>query len=417
MRALPSGQILVVAVAMAFACATVATGRLAAQQPSAAAAAITVIVPPDAEVFIDGVPTKVKGASRLFVSPPLEVGTRFVYEIRARWRENGRTVDQTRQLSVTAGASARLDFLQPQEQRAETKSPGSPARSQSSRYPPAPASASQREHAEDEIIILKQAESFVDAFHKGDARALAAHWALDGDYITQTGTHLKGRAAIEKAFEGLFAENKGLKLRIDIGMLRFVTPDVAVEDGTTSVIPPDGAPPSRATYRLVHTRRDGQWHVSSVREAPFTPPNNREHLAGLDWLVGSWAENNDKGEVARVTFSWADNQNFLVSEFATTVKQIALAGGTQRIGWDPEAKQIRSWTFESNGGFGEGRWSRDGNTWTIKTEATLPDGKRLAVTNVMTRVDADTMTFQSHNRTLDGRLLPEVPMITLKRAN
>ena len=29
---------------------------------------------------------------------------------------------------------------------------------------------------------------------------------------------------------------------------------------------------------------------------------------------------------------------------------------TQRIGWDPAAKQIRSWEFDSEGGFGEGTW-------------------------------------------------------------
>src|SRR5262245_60083152 len=93
----------------------------------------------------------------------------------------------------------------------------------------------------EEAALQKNAEAFVEAFHKGDAKALAAFWAPEGDYTTQTGRHLKGREAIEKAFQAFFAENKGLKLRVDSFSLRFLTPEVAIEDGVTEVIPPEGA--------------------------------------------------------------------------------------------------------------------------------------------------------------------------------
>src|SRR5262249_5640458 len=99
-----------------------------------------------------------------------------------------------------------------------------------------------RPYPAEEAALLKNAEAFVEALHKGDAKALAALWTPDGDYTSQKGRELKGRDAIEKAFSTFFAENKGLKLRIDILGLRFVTPDVAVEDGMTSVIPPDNGP-------------------------------------------------------------------------------------------------------------------------------------------------------------------------------
>src|SRR5262249_5082346 len=90
-------------------------------------------------------------------------------------------------------------------------------------------------YPKEEEALVKQAEAFVAAFHKGDAKAVAAFWMADGDYTDQTGKQMKGRAAIEKAFKEFFAENKGLKLRIDILSLRFVTPDVAFEEGTTEV--------------------------------------------------------------------------------------------------------------------------------------------------------------------------------------
>lgn len=273
-----------------------------------------------------------------------------------------------------------------------------------------------KRNAKEDAALLKNAEAFVEAFHRGDAKALAAFWAPDGDYTDQTGRTLNGREAIEKSFKKFFGENKGLKLRIDIGSLRFVTPDVALEDGVTSVLSPDGGPPSRARYAIVHVKKDGQWLLSSVRDAPFAPPTNQEHLSALEWAIGDWADENDKGESARVSFGWTENQNFIVSSFTTTFKNISIGGGTQWIGWDPLKKQIRSWTFESGGGFGEGFWSVDGDRWTIKSTAVLRDGKKLSATNVLTRIDADTMSWQAKDRTEDGKELPDIKAIKMKRA-
>src|SRR5262249_14967778 len=148
------------------------------------------------------------------------------------------------------------------------------------------------------------------AFGKGDAKALAAFWTPEGDFTDLTGHKLVGREAIEKAFAELFAEHKGLDLRIDITGLRFVTAEVAVEDGTTSVLHPDGAPPARSRYTIVHVKKDGKWLLESVRQAAYTPPSNYEHLKGLEWLIGEWVDDVPGGEAARISFEWTDNQNF-----------------------------------------------------------------------------------------------------------
>jgi uncharacterized protein (TIGR02246 family) len=269
---------------------------------------------------------------------------------------------------------------------------------------------------EEEKALLKNAENFVNAFHKGDAKALAAFWTEDGDYTDLTGRVLKGRAEIEKTFNTLFAENKGLKVRIDIESIKFVTPEVAVEDGMTSVMPADGQPPSRARYTIVHVKRDSKWYLSSVREALYAPPSNHQHLAELEWLIGEWADTGGKnGEVARIVYHWGESQNFLIGEFTTTIKQFSVGAGSHRIGWDAGNKQIRSWTFEDGGGFGDGMWKRDGNTWTIKATATLHDGKKLTGINVLTRVDANTATFQFRDRTVDGQPVEAGKTLTFKR--
>jgi uncharacterized protein (TIGR02246 family) len=272
-----------------------------------------------------------------------------------------------------------------------------------------------KEHAAEEAAMHKNAEAFVAAFNKGDAKAVAAFWTPEGDFVDQTGRHLKGRKAIEKAFQGFFAENKGAKLRINIASVRFATPAVAIEDGTTDVIPGDGGVPERARYTIVHVKQGGQWRLASVRESPYTPPTHSEHLSELEWLIGGWVDDEHKGEVAETLFSWTANGNFILSSFSASVKGIPVGSGTQWIGWDPKAKHIRSWMFESSGGFGEGVWTRDGDRWLVKTTFTQRDGKRVTATNVVTRLDANTLSWQSTNRTVDGKALPDTKAIKMKR--
>lgn len=270
-------------------------------------------------------------------------------------------------------------------------------------------------NAADEAALLKNAEAFVEAFQKGDAKAVAAFWTTDGDYTDMAGKRLSGRAEIEKSFTAFFAENKGAKLRVEIDALKFITPDVAIEDGMTAVLSPEGGPPSRAKYSIVHVKKDGKWSIGSVRESVYTPPSNAEHLRGLEGVIGSWAADANGGEVARISFGWSENQNFITASFTTTFKNVLIGGGTQWIGWDPAAQNIRSWSFHANGAFGEGTWTQDGKTWTIKTTATLPDGKKATATDILTVIDADTVGFQAKDRMLDGKPLPDVKEVKLKR--
>ena len=74
---------------------------------------VSVQVPADADLWIQGVKTAQTGAAREFVSPPLAAGKRCVYQVRARWTAGGRPVDQTREVSVRANARTMVDFTRP----------------------------------------------------------------------------------------------------------------------------------------------------------------------------------------------------------------------------------------------------------------------------------------------------------------
>ena len=85
--------------------------RPAASVDEEAPAQITILVPPDAEVFFDGQPTEQKGGERPFVTPPLPVGKKLHYDVLARWKDGGKMVEQTRRVEVTGGATVKVDFL------------------------------------------------------------------------------------------------------------------------------------------------------------------------------------------------------------------------------------------------------------------------------------------------------------------
>jgi uncharacterized protein (TIGR02246 family) len=261
----------------------------------------------------------------------------------------------------------------------------------------------------------KRAQEFIAAFDKGDAKAVAAFWTEDADYVDDTGREYKGRPAIEKMYEKFFAKNKGMKLNIIVSSARLVGTDVALEDGITEVTPAEGGLPSAARFQAVLVRKNGEWYFASVRDSVPHPPSNAEHFEDIEWLLGDWTGEAEKGESATASYTWAENRNFIVSRFATTLDGMPVVGGTQWIAWDAVDKQIRSWSFYSGGGVGEAVWTRDGDNWAIAINAKTSAGKKVSATNVLTKTDDDHVTWQLTKLTVDGQAMPDAKPVKMKR--
>jgi hypothetical protein len=149
--------------------------------------------------------------------------------------------------------------------------------------------------------------------------------------------------------------------------------------------------------------------AAAAEEAPQASP-----LEELDWMVGQWV---DKGENSTITTtcSWALDRKFLKRSFSVAIEGHLSLEGNQFVGWDPIAKQIRSWTFDSEGGVGQGRWIRDGDRWLVKMSFVLATGERASAVNVITYVDEDTLRWQSISREIAGELQPSIPEVTVVR--
>lgn len=269
--------------------------------------------------------------------------------------------------------------------------------------------------AADKAAIRKAVEAYVAAFNRADAKALTALWSPEAVYTNPlSGEQVVGREAIERQFAAIFAEAKGAKLEATTVSIGFVSPSVAVEQGMAKVISPDQTP-EESQYTAVYVKREGQWLLDRVTEETVpVVPSHYEQLKDLEWMVGSWVDQDDEATVV-TECNWTRNNNFLTRSFTVQVRDRIEMAGMQIIGWDPAARQIRSWVFDSDGGFGQATWKKKGNRWYIHQSGVLPDGRKSSSVNIITYVDDNTCTLQSVDRTVDSELLPNIKEVTVSK--
>ena len=131
-------------------------------------------------------------------------------------------------------------------------------------------------------------------------------------------------------------------------------------------------------------------------------------------MIGTWVDQDEENRI-ETTCQWTKNQNFMTRWFTVSVRDRIDMAGVQIVGWDPAAKQIRSWVFDSDGGFGEGVWTKKDTRWYVQATGTLPDGSKTSSVNIITYVDDNTFTWQSVNREAGGEILPNVDEVVVVR--
>jgi uncharacterized protein (TIGR02246 family) len=266
----------------------------------------------------------------------------------------------------------------------------------------------------DKDAIRDAIVGYVKAINAGDASAAASFWSNDGVWIDPEGKEVIGSAEIEKFLAAAFEAGLMPKIELLDVNVRFIAPGVATEEGNVVLMRP-GLPPEKSTYISIHTRTDSGWKLSSVRQTVMpAPASNYPHLAELEWMIGNWIDRD--GDVSVETnCEWTTNRNFMLRTFRAVNADVVEMEGTQIVGWDALNNQIRSWVFDSDGGFGHGTWKRDGATWTIDAEFQNSEGQKGSSVNRFKWIDDDTFSWQSTGRMLNGEKLPDVGPFTVKK--
>lgn len=252
--------------------------------------------------------------------------------------------------------------------------------------------------------------AYAEVFNKGDLAALSAVWAADAEYIDEQGTVTQGRDAITALFKQYLAELKGAKVAFKVTSVRALTADIAMQDGTSTITMPDGSV-DEGRFTAVWVKKNGKWLIHSARDLPYEAADTvgaTGALKELQWMIGNWES--EKGGI-QVTVRWTLNRAFLSQEYTvkdptgkdpTSDMQV-----TQLVGFDPLTGQIKSWTFDSKGGYGEGLWTREGNAWHVETAGVLPNGQTGRALNVIRYVDDQHVVFQARDREISGQPIPD----------
>lgn len=284
----------------------------------------------------------------------------------------------------------------------------------------AAARAAPEPRAEDEAAIRAAAKAYIEALDKGDTARLAALWTPDGDIVDAAGRTLLGREvfSLEESATPPDPASRP-EFRIRETKLRFLSADVAVEDGTVEVVPPAGRPLS-GRFSATWVRHEGAWKLGALREARGEEPTAAAVLAELDWMVGDWVVVDDhpaadQQAAIEVSTRWNESKTYLIRELRIPAEGATPLTITQRIGWDPLTKSVHSWVFGSDGSHGEADWTREGRSWVAKSRAVNPAGVQSTSLNIYTYDGKDRCVWKSLPTHVGSEHVPPVTLTMIRK--
>jgi uncharacterized protein (TIGR02246 family) len=262
--------------------------------------------------------------------------------------------------------------------------------------------------------ITEAVRAYETAFNAGNAKSIADMWTEQAVYTNRlTGEVVQGRKAILEQFQTILGEKARPKMELSSDSIRFLSPSIAVEHGTATITTGSNEPSEIYQYTAIYLKQGNQWLLDRVTDEAGESNAYHSKLKELEWLVGTWEANTDEATVS-LTCQWTTNKSYLTRSFSIVANGESMVG-TQLIGWDPVAKSIRSWTFDQEGAFAEGVWTKGKDHWVIANKGYQSNGSKVGMVNVLKPIDADSFTWKTIDRMAGGEILPALPEILLSR--
>lgn len=272
----------------------------------------------------------------------------------------------------------------------------------------------------EQLAVIEVSRKFDEAFAKGDIEALMTMFSDDVRIVDENGGVYVGLKEARGLYADGFEKSPGATLKTVVEAVNLVTPDVAVEDGT-SIFTPAAGDPVETSYQATYVRKDGKWKLVQLRD--FLTPDvidagvHSEYLTALSWMEGEWVFEGAVG-VITANVAYVDDGNALEIRFLTSQDGQSRSVATVRIGYDPRIKQIKSWTFDSAGGHGFSTWARVGeeDRWLLKNEAVLPDGKTVTASQLFELAEnGDKILWTTFDKSIDGVMTPNRDEVVMTR--
>jgi uncharacterized protein (TIGR02246 family) len=283
--------------------------------------------------------------------------------------------------------------------------PGDPPAVPAAAQPPAKADGA-------EAGIKQITADYVKAFNAADAKAAAALWTAEGQYIGADDEVVRGRAELEKSFTEYFKANPKASIDVQVESVTLIGRGTASVEGAVTVKLPGDAPAVESRYTALHVNEDGVWRAASVHEW-LLDPATAVTPANLGWLIGEWTAKGSGGEL-KITYAWDASKVFINGTYTIAKDGKEISRGTHIIGRNPEGG-LRSWMFDSSGTFCDAIWVRDDKRWISEATGVLPDGTEINSVNIVVPLGPDSFTWQTTDRTVDDVPLPALPPVKVTR--
>jgi uncharacterized protein (TIGR02246 family) len=125
----------------------------------------------------------------------------------------------------------------------------------------------------EEQAVRKAVANFAETVNRGDAKAFAALFTEDADFVVITGRYLKGRNEIVTYHAGLFADGfRGSHLDVTSVTIRFLRPDVAVARVVTKRTENGGKEMRTSLPMFVFTKQGESWLITAVQNTLTSGP-------------------------------------------------------------------------------------------------------------------------------------------------
>lgn len=266
-----------------------------------------------------------------------------------------------------------------------------------------------------EAMIRREMEATVKAFNAADANGMAALFMEKGELVDENGNVYTGRTDITAVFKSFFAKFPKAALAMDVTSVRTIGDSLAVEEGVRQITAEEGAVTAQMRYVAVRDKVGDKWPIASYREFADDPaPTAQEMLQSMAFLVGDWVDESPEGRTA-ISYRWSEDGNYLLGDYVLSVGGQPESKSSQRIGWDPVEGVLRSWTFDSDGGFSHGEWTPVDDGWVAKTEATMPDGTTASATVMLVVKDQDHFVVRSIDRIVAGGEEPDFELVIARK--
>jgi uncharacterized protein (TIGR02246 family) len=266
-----------------------------------------------------------------------------------------------------------------------------------------------------EKMIGREVEATLKAFNTADANAVAALFMDSGELVDENGNVYTGKGEITGLFKAFFEKFPKAVLEMEVTSLRPLGDSLAVEEGVRRITAEDGAVAAQLRYEAVRDKVGDRWPIASYREFNDDPaPTPQDMLQPLSFLIGDWVDESPEGRTA-INYRWSEDGNYILGDYVLSVGGDAESRSSQRIGWDPVEGTLRSWTFDSDGGFSQSEWTQIENGWVAKSEATIPDGTTASATVIVLVKDQDHFVVRSTDRIVAGSEEPDFELVIARK--